>query len=178
MGRRIPPARFIWAPGEQNFERHDREVQEHGGPLRALRSRLGLPRAADRNAGRKGTGRQRAKCRRRNFGNVCREYATHYVEQHKRDFKRLGVFGPWNDPYLTMSPSTRPPSPARSRFLEKGYVYRGLKPVYWCIYDNTALAEAEVEYEDHTSPSIWVTFQSGRRRQRRRREDRLAMFPR
>ena len=43
-------------------------------------------------------------------------------------------------------------------FLEKGYVYRGLKPVYWCIYDRTALAEAEVEYEDHTSPSIWVKF--------------------
>ena len=43
-------------------------------------------------------------------------------------------------------------------FMKKGYVYRGRKPVYWCIYDNTALAEAEVEYEDHTSPSIWVTF--------------------
>ncbi len=43
-------------------------------------------------------------------------------------------------------------------FFEKGYVYRGLKPVYWCIYDRTALAEAEVEYEDHTSPSIWVKF--------------------
>src|ERR1700689_4031261 len=43
-------------------------------------------------------------------------------------------------------------------FMEKGFVYRGLKPVYWCIYDSTALAEAEVEYEDHTSPSIWVRF--------------------
>ncbi len=44
-------------------------------------------------------------------------------------------------------------------FMEKGYVYRGRKPVYWCLFDNTALAEAEVEYEDHVSPSIWVTFQ-------------------
>ena len=52
-------------------------------------------------------------------------------------------------------------------FLEKGYVYRGLKPVYWCIYDRTALAEAEVEYEDHTSPSIWVNVRSGGRRERR-----------
>jgi len=93
------------------------------------------------------------------FRQRCRDYATRYVEQHKRDFKRLGVFGRWNDPYLTMSNGYEATiAGAFLEFMEKGYVYRGRKPVYWCIYDNTALAEAEVEYEDHTSPSIWVTF--------------------
>jgi isoleucyl-tRNA synthetase len=93
------------------------------------------------------------------FRKRCREYATKYVEQHKRDFKRLGVFGDWDHPYLTMSHEYEATiASAFLDFVEKGYVYRGRKPVYWCIYDNTALAEAEVEYEDHTSPSIWVTF--------------------
>ena len=93
------------------------------------------------------------------FRQRCREYATRYVEQHKKDFQRLGVFGQFNDPYLTMShPYEATIASAFLDFMEKGYVYRGRKPVYWCIYDNTALAEAEVEYEDHTSPSIWVTF--------------------
>jgi len=93
------------------------------------------------------------------FRQRCRDYATKYVEQHKRDFKRLGVFGQFDHPYLTMSHEYEATiASAFLDFIEKGYVYRGRKPVYWCIYDNTALAEAEVEYEDHTSPSIWVTF--------------------
>jgi isoleucyl-tRNA synthetase len=93
------------------------------------------------------------------FRRMCREYAARYVEAHKRDFKRLGVFGQWDKPYLTMDPEHEATiAGAFIDFLEKGYVYRGLKPVYWCIYDRTALAEAEVEYEDHTSPSIWVKF--------------------
>src|SRR5215469_3551495 len=93
------------------------------------------------------------------FRKRCREYAMKYVEQHKRDFKRLGVFGQWNDPYLTMSHEYEATiASAFLDFMEKGHVYRGRKPVYWCIHDNTALAEAEVEYEDHTSPSIWVKF--------------------
>ncbi len=93
------------------------------------------------------------------FRKLCREFATRYVEQHKRDFKRLGIFGRWNDPYLTMSFGYEATiAGAFLDFMEKGYVYRGRKPVYWCIVDNTALAEAEVEYEDHTSPSIWVKF--------------------
>jgi isoleucyl-tRNA synthetase len=93
------------------------------------------------------------------FRQRCRDYATRYVEQHKRDFQRLGVFGRWNDPYLTMSHAYETVIAGNLLdFMEKGYVYRGRKPVYWCIYDNTALAEAEVEYEDHTSPSVWVTF--------------------
>jgi len=93
------------------------------------------------------------------FRRLCREFATRYVEQHKRDFKRLGVFGRWNDPYLTMSHEYEATiANAFLDFIEKGYVYRGRKPVYWCIYDSTALAEAEVEHEDHSSPSIWVKF--------------------
>jgi len=93
------------------------------------------------------------------FRRMCREFAAEFVEAHKRDFKRLGVFGRWDKPYLTMDPSQEACiAEAFLDFLEKGYVYRGLKPVYWCIHDRTALAEAEVEYEDHTSPSIWVKF--------------------
>jgi isoleucyl-tRNA synthetase len=93
------------------------------------------------------------------FRKMCREFAVRFVEAHKRDFKRLGVFGQWDKPYLTMDPSIEACiAGAFIDFLEKGYVYRGLKPVYWCIHDRTALAEAEVEYEDHTSPSIWVKF--------------------
>ena len=93
------------------------------------------------------------------FRRMCREFATRYVDQHRRDFKRLGIFGQWEDPYLTMSPKYEAAiAEAFITFLEKGFVYRGLKPVFWCIVDSTALAEAEVEYENHTSPSIWVRF--------------------
>jgi isoleucyl-tRNA synthetase len=93
------------------------------------------------------------------FRRKCREFATRYVDQHRRDFKRLGVFGRWAQPYLTMNPDYEACiAGAFLTFLEKGYVYRGLKPVYWCICDETALAEAEVEYEDHTSPSIWLPY--------------------
>ena len=91
---------------------------------------------------------------------MCREFAGALSSRsHKREFKRLGVFGQWDKPYLTMDFRDEASiAGAFLDFLEKGYVYRGLKPVYWCIYDRTALAEAEVEYEDHTSPSIWVKF--------------------
>ncbi|NDQ58847.1 MAG: isoleucine--tRNA ligase [Acidipila sp.] len=93
------------------------------------------------------------------FRRKCREFATRYVDAHRRDFKRLGVFGQWDDPYLTMSHEYEAViADTFVTMLEKGFAYRGLKPVYWCIYDRTALAEAEVEYEDHTSPSVWVKF--------------------
>ncbi|MGB6431227.1 MAG: isoleucine--tRNA ligase [Candidatus Acidiferrales bacterium] len=93
------------------------------------------------------------------FREKCREFALKYVDQHRRDFKRLGVFGQWEKPYLTMNPEYEAcVADAFLTFLEKGYAYRGLKPVYWCIHDQTALAEAEVEYEDHASPSIWVRY--------------------
>ncbi|MCX6632424.1 MAG: class I tRNA ligase family protein, partial [Candidatus Solibacter sp.] len=88
---------------------------------------------------------------------ACRKYAEKYVEIQRQDFKRLGVLGRWEDPYLTMSAKYQSViAGAFVDFLDKGYVYKGLKPVHWCIKDRTALAEAEVEYADHTSPSIWV----------------------
>ncbi|MDW8130746.1 MAG: isoleucine--tRNA ligase [Bryobacterales bacterium] len=89
----------------------------------------------------------------------CRRYAEYWVNVQRRDFKRLGVFGRWEDPYLTMSPQYQAAiARAFVEFLDRGYVYKGLKPVHWCIHCRTALAEAEVEYENHTSPSIWVRF--------------------
>ena len=93
------------------------------------------------------------------FRRRCRAFALEYIDAHRRDFKRLGVFGQWDEPYLTMNPEFEAvTADVFVSMLEKGYVYRGLKPVYWCIHDRTALAEAEVEYEDHTSPSVWVKF--------------------
>jgi len=90
---------------------------------------------------------------------VCRKYAEKWVNLQREDFKRLGVLGRWDDPYLTMKPAYQAVI-ARTfvDFLDKGYVYKGLKPVNWCIHDRTALAEAEVEYENHKSPSVWVRF--------------------
>src|SRR5271154_324516 len=93
------------------------------------------------------------------FRRMCREFAARYVEAHKGEFKRWGVFGQWEKPYLTMDPHVEACiAEAFIDFFEKGYVYRGLKPVYWCICDRTALAEAEVEYADHTSSTVWVKF--------------------
>ena len=93
------------------------------------------------------------------FRRMCREFAVKYIDQNRRDFKRLGVLGRWEKPYLTMDPEHEATiAGAFLTFMEKGYVYKGLKPVYWCINDRTALAEAEVEYADHTSPSIYVRY--------------------
>ncbi|MEO8098662.1 MAG: isoleucine--tRNA ligase [Acidobacteriota bacterium] len=90
---------------------------------------------------------------------ACRKYAQKYVDLQRKDFIRLGVLGRWEDPYLTMSAQYEAViAQAFVDFLDQGYVYKGLKPVNWCIQDRTALAEAEVEYEDHASPSIWVRF--------------------
>jgi isoleucyl-tRNA synthetase len=90
---------------------------------------------------------------------ACRKYAEKFVDLQRQDFKRLGVLGQWEDPYLTMSAEYQSViAGAFVEFLDRGYIYKGLKPVHWCIKDRTALAEAEVEYKDHTSPSIWVRF--------------------
>src|ERR1700742_1605046 len=90
---------------------------------------------------------------------ACREYAQKYIDLQRSQFKRLGVLGRWNDPYSTMNfPYEARIAEAFYGFYEKGFVYKGLKPVYWCWHDRTALAEAEVEYEMHTSPSIYVRY--------------------
>ncbi|HKW90181.1 MAG TPA: isoleucine--tRNA ligase [Candidatus Acidoferrales bacterium] len=93
------------------------------------------------------------------FRRMCREFATKFIDQNRSDFKRLGIFGRWEKPYLTMDFEHEASiADAFLTFVEKGYVYKGLKPVYWCLHDRTALAEAEVEYHDHTSPSIYVRY--------------------
>ncbi len=90
---------------------------------------------------------------------ACREYAQKYVDLQRSQFERIGVFGRWSDPYLTMSFGYEASIVETFYdFFERGFVYKGLKPVYWCIHDRTALAEAEVEYEQHTSPSIYVRY--------------------
>ncbi|MBM4332432.1 MAG: isoleucine--tRNA ligase [Deltaproteobacteria bacterium] len=90
---------------------------------------------------------------------LCRQFASNFVNIQREEFKRLGTMGEWENPYLTMSYDYEA-TIAREfgRFVGKGSVYRGKKPVYWCASCETALAEAEVEYEDHTSPSITVKF--------------------
>ncbi|HEY8530898.1 MAG TPA: class I tRNA ligase family protein, partial [Limnochorda sp.] len=89
----------------------------------------------------------------------CREYALRFVEIQREEFERLGVWGDWEHPYLTLTPEYE----ARQvevfgEMARKGYIYKGLKPVYWCPECRTALAEAEIEYQDHRSPSIYVAF--------------------
>ncbi|HYN86777.1 MAG TPA: isoleucine--tRNA ligase [Pyrinomonadaceae bacterium] len=90
---------------------------------------------------------------------ACREHAANALKSQTRDFRRLGITGLWERPYLTMSNEYEAET-ARTfaRFVERGYVYKGARPVYWCIHDQTALAEAEVEYNEHTSPSVYVKF--------------------
>jgi isoleucyl-tRNA synthetase len=90
---------------------------------------------------------------------ACREHASQALKRQTRDFQRLGILGDWDNPYLTMSNHYEAET-ARlfARFVERGYVYKGARPVYWCIHDQTALAEAEVEYQQHTSPSVYVKF--------------------
>jgi isoleucyl-tRNA synthetase len=90
---------------------------------------------------------------------ACRAYAQKYVDLQTEQFERIGCFGRWQKPYKTMARDYEARTlEAFYGFLEKGFVYRGLKPVYWCIHDRTALAEAEVEYANHTSPSIYVRY--------------------
>ncbi|MEW6320403.1 MAG: isoleucine--tRNA ligase [Acidobacteriota bacterium] len=93
------------------------------------------------------------------FRRACRAYAEKYLDIQRRDFKRLGVFGTWDEPYRTMDPQYQAAIVrALGRFVEQGLVYKSKKPVHWCVHCRTALAEAEVEYEPHTSPSIFVEF--------------------
>jgi isoleucyl-tRNA synthetase len=108
----------------------------------------------DRELGAKKRGMTLADIRR-----ACREYAGRYIDVMTAEFKRLMVFGDWDHYYLTMNPRYQADiARALGSFVERGLVYKGKKPVHWCIHCRTALAEAEVEYQDHTSPSIYVEF--------------------
>ena len=89
----------------------------------------------------------------------CREYALRFIDIQRGEFKRLGVFGDWENPYVTMEPAYQAVIAREfGRFVGRGLVYKGLKPVHWCMYCKTALAQAEVEYEDQKTPSVWVKF--------------------
>ncbi len=93
------------------------------------------------------------------FRAACREYAYKQVDAQRADFKRLGVLGDWDHPYLTMMPRYEAEQlRAFALIINNGHVYKGFKPVHWCLNCRSALAEAEVEYEDRTSPSIYVRF--------------------
>jgi isoleucyl-tRNA synthetase len=92
----------------------------------------------------------------------CRKYAEKFLDLQRSQFKRIGVFGRWDRPYSTMTPEYESVVLGTFySFLEKGFVYKGLRSVYWCIHDRTALAEAEVEYENHTSTTVWVKYAMG-----------------
>lgn len=93
------------------------------------------------------------------FRNDAHDYAMGFVDVQREQFKRLGIFGEWDNPYLTLDKNYEHCIlTSFAMLVEQGYIYRGLKPVNWCGDCETALAEAEVEYEDHTSPSVFVKF--------------------
>ena len=93
------------------------------------------------------------------FRRECREFAQHWVDVQREEFKRLGVSGEWDNPYLTMSFDAEAKIVEEfQKFLMNGSLYRGSKPVMWSVVEKTALAEAEVEYHDHVSHTIWVKF--------------------
>jgi isoleucyl-tRNA synthetase len=94
------------------------------------------------------------------FCQACRAYAERFIGTMTSQFQRLGILATWDQPYRTMDFAYQAAiARAFGRFVERGLVYKGKKPVHWCIHCRTALAEAEVEYKDHTSPSIYVEFQ-------------------
>ncbi|HUJ15724.1 MAG TPA: isoleucine--tRNA ligase, partial [Thermoanaerobaculia bacterium] len=108
---------------------------------------------------RKELGPKRHQMSAADFRRACREFAAKFVDLQRQDFIRLGVLGDWFHPYETMAFDYEATiAESLGRFMETGRVYKGLKPILWCWYDQSALAEAEVEYSDHTSPSIYVRF--------------------
>ena len=90
---------------------------------------------------------------------LCHDYALKYVDIQREQFKSLGVTGDWDRPYLTLSHDYEAGVlDVFAELVEKGYVYRALRPIHWCIHCETALAEAEIEYEDVEGPSVYVAF--------------------
>ena len=104
-------------------------------------------------------GRDRSAVPINDFRRECREFAEHWIDVQRQEFKRLGVIGRWEDPYLTMTFESEALIAAElMRFAAGGKLYRGSKPVMWSVVEGTALAEAEVEYLDHESDTIWAKF--------------------
>ena len=93
------------------------------------------------------------------FRSACHEFAQHYVDVQREGFKRMGVIGDWEHPYLTMDPGFEAEEvKVFGAMYKKGVIYKGLKPVYWCPHDETALAEAEIEYQDDPVTTVYVKF--------------------
>ena len=93
------------------------------------------------------------------FRDACRDFAWDFVGKQREQFKRLGVLGQWDDPYLTMDPKFEAIEVSVfGQMYEKGYIYKGKRPVYWCCHDETALAEAEIEYSDQQVDTLYVKF--------------------
>ncbi|ERK60073.1 isoleucine--tRNA ligase [Gemella bergeri ATCC 700627] len=94
------------------------------------------------------------------FRNKCKDYALKQIDKQRADFKKLGVIGDWDNPYITLDPKFEAEQiRVFGKMVGKGYIYKGLKPIYWSPSSESALAEAEIEYREHTSPSIYVTFE-------------------
>ena len=94
------------------------------------------------------------------FRDKCKDFVLAYVDRQREGFKRLGVIGDWENPYLTLKPEFEAKQiEIFGEMAKKGYIYKGMKPVYWCAYDETALAEAEIEYSDDKCDSIYVKFE-------------------
>ena len=93
------------------------------------------------------------------FREKCKEYALDFVDKQREGFKRLGVLGEWDDPYLTLKPEFEAKQiEVFGKMAQSGFIYKGMKPVYWCPHDQTALAEAEIEYQDDPCTTIFVKF--------------------
>ena len=93
------------------------------------------------------------------FRDKCREYALSFVDRQREQFKRLGVIGDWDNPYVTLSEDFEAEQiRVFGRMAQRGYIYKGLKPVHWCYHDESALAEAEIEYQDDPSVTLYVKF--------------------
>ena len=93
------------------------------------------------------------------FREKCKDYACHWIDVQKKDMQRLGLWGDWDNSYITLTPDYEAVQVGVfGDMFKKGYIYKGLKPVYWCTSCETVLAEAEIEYGDHKSPSIYVAF--------------------
>jgi isoleucyl-tRNA synthetase len=104
-------------------------------------------------------GRRKDEVSKAEFRARCREYADEWIDVQRAEFKRLGVLGRWDKPYLTMDYKTEAKIVGEfHKFLMSGQLYRGSKPVMWSPVERTALAEAEIEYHEHTSPTVWVKF--------------------
>lgn len=107
----------------------------------------------------KAQGRHKKDIPHREFRQACRDFAHHWIEKQKEQFQRLGILADWTTPYITMDYSAEAATMGELfHLLESGYLYKGVRPVMWSVVEQTALAEAEIEYEDHTSSSIYVLF--------------------